>query len=146
MYFQLSWGSGVGRTDRFLHCSHPFFVKFLHFGLLVMFNQGSFHSRYPFAISRSRQLSTLKRFICSTLIVGAIFDMPPVHATPPNGPTSDRIVRYAADRQSLELKHKEPLSEFRNSRMLEFLRTQMLDLDAIDPKHSAGPMRSTISF
>jgi uncharacterized protein (DUF885 family) len=63
----------------------------------------------------------------------------PPTAAPPTASVSDRVIRYSEDRKALAVKHKEPLSEFRNARMLEFLRTQAMDLDAVDIKELSGP-------
>ena len=103
-----------------------------------MFNQVSNHSLGHIALLSCKQRTILTRFMCSIIIAGASANASSTLATPPIGSTSDRIIRYAEDRQSLELKHKEPLSEFRNGRMLEFLRTQMMDLDAIEPNELSG--------
>lgn len=92
-----------------------------------------------------KQRSILKRLVCWIVIAGAGDQAFPVAATPPIGPigpqgalVSDRIIRFTEDSQALALKHKAPLSQFRSSRMLEFLRIQSLDLDAIDPTQLSG--------
>jgi len=95
-----------------------------------------------------KQRTILTRLVGSIVIAVASAPLFPVAATPPIGPigpigptgdlVSERIVRFTEDSQSLALKHKEPLSQFRNSRMLEFLRIQSLDLDAVDPTQLSG--------
>ncbi|HBJ38562.1 MAG TPA: DUF885 domain-containing protein [Planctomycetaceae bacterium] len=80
----------------------------------------------------------LPSWILVVVVACAAMRSTPTSATPPSIPTSDRIIRYSEDRQALSVKHKEPMSEFRNSRMQEFLRTQMMDLEAVDSKQLSG--------
>jgi len=98
---------------------------------------GHHQRRLPW--SRVKGISrVLGRSICVAMVVGNVISLATTSATPPTVPTSDRIIRYTEDRRALAVKHKEPMSEFRNSRMLEFLRTQSMDLAAVDPKLLSG--------
>lgn len=80
----------------------------------------------------------IRQSIRFAVIAGSLISTAPTSATPPTIPTSDRIIRYTEDSRAISVKHKEPMSEFRNSRMLEFLRTQMMDLDAVDANQLSG--------
>jgi len=115
-----------------------FLVKSLHFGSQPMLFRVSGHPQRQLRWSRNGAICALVRSVCVAVVVGNVISTTTTPAAPPAVPTSDRIIRYTEDRRALAVKHKEPMSEFRNSRMLEFLRTQMMDLEAVDPKQISG--------
>lgn len=112
--------------------------KSLHFGLQAMFNQisGRFQSQLPWSVSWPSKAAL--RSLCLAIVAAIALNTATGLANPPAVPTSDRIIRYTEDRRALAVKHKEPLSEFRYTRMLQFLRAQMMDLDAVDANQLRG--------
>lgn len=77
-------------------------------------------------------------FLPTTLVTSRTFAETPALAETRSGTIGDLVIRYTEDRKALSLKHKEPLSEFRSARMLEFLRAVQLDLNTVEPKNLSG--------
>jgi len=115
-----------------------FLVKSLHFGSQPMLFRVSGQTQRQLRWSLSGAICAFVRSVCAAIVVGNVIGTTTTPAAPPAVPTSDRIIRFTEDRRALAVKHKEPMSEFRSSRMLEFLRTQMMDLETVDPKQISG--------
>jgi uncharacterized protein (DUF885 family) len=90
------------------------------------------------ACQRTRQQCLRVSGFALAILSVSVTVVRPTFADSPARPVSDLVVRYTEDKKGLSLKHKEPLSEFRSTRMLEFFRAVDLDLNAVDPKSLSG--------